>query len=573
MPSLNDLIQQTMMFKASSLPHPIIKGRHDSVTALVPAPTMTDKLEVRQKNPVWSWDHDGRRAGVVSNIASKVRGMGMNYAHPMPVCTSISLDEVRLATPTSDVHLPVLPDYVIRKYYLQQGRIPAATSGFWRLEQEIDQSLLVVFGYNVVRDKVTPITEQQIERLGDAFMPPRGGTNHPHEEVGVDEQLHVWIAPQRVVVCLAFTTVKERNDYEPGGVLGVNRLYPHVMVMTSAPALELSAVITVSRPAKTMHAGRMPAPPDGLDESMHADIDSIFIADTNRPGVLPQWHQIFDYYDLEPFANGTRRVVMVDPKKGSRVLQGAIEKLGVERVNNTFRSRYIPFTINKWERQGEFDNIHQAPKMAASTTYPPTTYTGWGLNRITMAPFCVHDCLHMHVRWGPLAGPDLPKNIMLRLLQSNVPGWLEAMSRALDLPTLPPDLDVVPQWTKGFDKNYNPYVAAGMPMVPHDQKVTLTLQSPSSYSHETNILAPMTGQWHVMMHNGIGYANDVWKNPEVAVAHHVIETLARATDEPPLWPGSAQYNWSLFYWRLRFGGTKTTPMERIKILNLPLCRT
>ena len=105
--------------------------------------------------------------------------------------------------------------------------------------------------------------------------------------------------------------------------------------------------------------------------------------------------------------------------------------------------------------QGEFDNVHIAPKMfvpASAIDWPDFGVAGppsmrrayESVKEITMAPFCVHDCLHMHVRWGEWIGTNVFTS------DPAFRGWVGD-----DLPN---------------DDN-----GSGLPLVPANQKITLKL--------------------------------------------------------------------------------------------------
>jgi hypothetical protein len=148
-----------------------------------------------------------------------------------------------------------------------------------------------------------------------------------------------------------------------------------------------------------------------------------------------------------------------------------------------------------------------------------------------MAPFCIHDCLHTHFRWG-LADPQ----------KSNC----------------------------GFDTNYNPYSVEGAPLVPHDQKVTLTCIAPSSFIYEARVDARVPpGRTTVFFHHGMGYANEIWEPSKVALAQGVVDVQSLGRGEHRF-PGAldSSNSWAVFYWRLRYGGQQNAPLERIQVPDL-----
>ncbi|NOK37983.1 hypothetical protein HMI49_32755 [Corallococcus exercitus] len=63
---------------------------------------------------------------------------------------------------------------------------------------------------------------------------------------------------------------------------------------------------------------------------------------------------------------------------------------------------YVAYPQPMNRRQGAFDNIHIAPPMKAPRSIRERFgKPGFHLDSIAMAPFCIHDCLHMHWRWLP----------------------------------------------------------------------------------------------------------------------------------------------------------------------------
>ena len=123
--------------------------------------------------------------------------------------------------------------------------------------------------------------------------------------------------------------------------------------------------------------------------------------------------------------------------------------------------------IVKTAGQGEFDNLHIAPKMVVRPQYVTSKRIPkeklLGLDRITMAPFCFHDCLHMHVRWG--AGDNDAQN-------------------------------------RGWRDEETPNALAGAPLVPTNQKVTLNLLSPTSFEYIAEAQGVRAGTWQIMLHDG-----------------------------------------------------------------------
>ena len=181
---------------------------------------------------------------------------------------------------------------------------------------------------------------------------------------------------------------------------------------------------------------------------------------------------------------------------------------------------------------------------------------------IAMAPFCEHDCLHTHTRWGI---PD-PK---------------------------------IPLSNKGFDGRA-PHQIAGAPLVPANQTVFISLTTPSSCRYRAVARGPIRpGTFSVFNHHGSGYALAIdakivnWLT--FGAAQSFVKAYAIAAREPyvrikpgflpipPFFPFpevSVEHvdpteSSAAFYHRLQFSGTNDTDKfePRIKIENLALCRS
>ena len=541
MPSLDDILKDTMIFTAAGGQTGDPLAPEATVTTFEPHPTVSTDENVIQNNPVWTWEHEPDVPQTFNNIRSLVRGLGMNYAMPMPVCNTISLEEVSITT-TDDVKrdLPLEESFVIRKHKLDSGHIPASSSGFWQLEAQVDQSLLIVYGYALKDGNVQPLTAADVQALGSDLMPAQTLQRSTFRVPGPSRDgasVHITLAPLRIILAWSLTCCKERPDFTPGAaIMGVNRIYPHAMVMASQPLKQVKALIVVQRPAKSPHAGVLPAEPGSnltSGDEMLPDIRPGLWADTNNSPALiplPMWDRIFDYYTVDPIGDGMTNTTWVFAADGAKNVQRTGTSL-IQRLDPVTKQQYRARDFIKLPRQGDFDNLHLAPRMAAPSLL---RIPNVGLDSIAMAPFCFHDCLHTHARWG--AGyTDKP--------------------------------------VKGFDNNFNPYSVAGAPLVPHNQEVRLNLIAPAGFGYEA--LAVVVGgkrldagRWTIFFHHGMAYANAIWDQSLFDTARSAVEFFAKDELKGP----DGTRSTACFYWRLRFGGTATTALERDKILNLNGCR-
>ncbi len=534
MPSLDEVLAKTMLLSAAPKPLTLQPLSSDAdVQAAEPNPVLNRDHDVRRNNPVWSWAHKGADPAAVTGLKSKVLGMGMDYRHAMPVCSEIRLDEVWITLKSGkDLPLPLTSSHVMRKYFLNEGSLPDSTQGLWRLETKVDKSLLVVFGYKIDNGgQVAPLTVAEAVMWGQGLMPSSDSSPAPGP-ASVGEIQNLLLGPLRVLVCFSLTCCKENPDFTPGDILGMNRIYPHVMIMCSSEVARASAVVSVTRPPNTIPH----------DSEMGSQICPAFYTDNNtRRGdfigpPIPLWSNIFDYYQLDPLGQSIRNATMVDGdpssprakvRKASHLVQK--EKPGIS-FTPTF---YEDVDLVKQPRQGDFDNLHLAPRMsvrrdpANKKTFDPIFRASLDFNNVSMAPFCIHDCLHMHCRWGIFK--DIPKSI------------------------------------KGFDNNFNPNTVDGAPLLPHNQSVRITLFPPAGFGYEGIVHGPVqAGRWHVIFHHGLGYANEIWDTNKMDAARTGVELFSLANVEENLTPVTATNSFALFYWRLRYGGqNNVSQMERL----------
>lgn len=544
MPNLKTLLEATMPFTAArgvgvdlfakrlppGAPISVPEPSPVPVTRLGPKITNTEVIDV---NPIWQWTHAGSAPARFSGVTCKVRGMGLNYQMAMPVLDSLDFGDIQvtLLSNGSTVTLPLQTSFLAMKFFLPDGKTPASNVGFWRLEANTDASLLLVFAFELAGSTVIPMSADKLDVLGSSLMPEV----KPPEIATIEEIVNATIGPPRFIVAASLTCCKERPDFEAGGVLGAARIYPHVMVVSNTALSRIESTVTVTRPAKTMPH----------DPEMMSAIEAIFMEDTNTDhtitGIgppLPHWNNFFDYYSLDPIKDfGTSEVTFVDRKKQARFIAGGIQRCTGD-LTQPITNFYEPITtFLKVKGQGEFDNVHLAPHMQTSLLTPlgvPVSFPN-----IRMAPFCIHDCLHMHTRWGMPAGAQ-------------------------------------PAAVQGFRGDNEPYAVAGAPLVPINQSVYIKMTSPSSFRYRAVAEGPVTkGRWQCFMHHGMAYACDLAPNSGELMfvgARTGVEAYAALHSEP-FQTLTGLTSIAAFYWRLRFGGFMGTVLERIKILDLALCRS
>jgi hypothetical protein len=575
-----------MMFTAArTAGGPKRVGRMGEFPSPSPDPAFVDHEEVIRNTPIWSWTTSASDPRVVTNLGIRTRGMGMHYKMVNRVCDRVVFEHVKvtLRPGSAAIDLPIAPKFVIDKFFIPDGHIAGADRGWWQLEAQVDASLLIVLGYEIAGGDVGPAriasedTELRFHRRTKLTKTLRNNNSHRQ-------------TPLRCIVCLSVTCCKENNDWEAGRVLGAARFYPHVMVYCTSSLHEVEASVLIDRPRNAMNHGD----PE-MEET--AEIRPMFFTDTNRntdnyihgPETLglgearlgfpplPLWSNFFDYYKLDPFPINDDRFPQTDRFPGhqvslagpknllpgelcfvdarrtrDRTVSGAINLLKNDpKVQHRFRAYYEPVDFTKLERQGEFDNVHLAPRMRFAFEYRLAGKRQ--KTDVAMAPFCVHDCLHMHVRWGTLT-------------------------------------KVFPKHVKGFAGS-KPYREAGRPMVPANQSVFISLPSAHSFRYRAVASGPTEpNEWTVFFHHGAAQSVDIWPTSEVRrdldLARMAVQSMAESAQEPftrpiPATP-SASDSWGAFYWRLRFGGTSDFAFtsydldpperERVDIVDLVKCR-
>jgi hypothetical protein len=577
MASLKDLLQKTMLFKAADgvgIDAYSRKLGPGAPVAFAP-PTWSESTKSADR-AIWHWVHNPGMPAQITGLTAlqKMTMGGATMTAPMSVATRVEALQVKLVVdPGSDpVDLPLTPAYVVAKFFLDKGQVKSpdtirnetnspVNGGWFLLDSNVDASILVVFAYELVpADGAAPkpISIDKIENLGSKFFPkpdvqngdPDSGVLNsligvPPGMIQVQQSQTVYTGPVWVVVAFGFTTCKQKADFEPGGVLGAGRIYPHVMVTCNQPLVRVETRIAVERPP----ASTMPSDPD-----MQSAIGGILVEDTNGnhasiPGPpLPLWSNFFDYYDLSP-PPGIEFTVVDPARSTTRDVTGAIQR---ERSSmgglGTRTNIYEPVTtFKKLPGQGDYDNLHLAPKM--KFTDPSVGVT---IPNIAMAPFCVHDCFHTHFRWGTLGGS-------------------------------------MPVQALGFDGRM-PYAKAGAPLVPDNQTVFLKLTSPNSFEYRAVQQAPIhPASWSVFYHHGSAYALALEGTHTIQLARFGVaaaviqqcEPLTRANEsilpvlDRDILSVNPTQSWAAFYQRLQFTGTAAPDvwMPRLNILDLAKCRT
>jgi hypothetical protein len=507
LPDLDEILKQTMVSAASKatvgskLPFPVqdadpMKDVGIDFDFYGHTITHVDQHVLIEGNPVWSYkspvfsSSDGGSVVRVESVKCCVRDMSYMA---MPVFEEIEWGPVKVFSQSlgRELELPLTDEYLIRRRFIPGGNIPESSSGFWQLPAKVDQSWELIFGYEIplfTSGKPGPLPEA-CWRSPNLMVPCKAMVCPAQPEHDHFNTLR--IPPLRVVVCVSLVCCKERRDFDPGNLFGGGRIYPLIMAMSSLPLERITGAVRLSRPSDTMHT-------EMGGEKMSRRISGILFTDRNcSPSKIPPrpfWDNLFDYFLLDAYP-GEYEVVCPN-RSGMRTLKKATE---VPASLIKWKSR----DITKFSCQGEFDNIHFAPKMIVPDDIIKANPNLTGMDEVTMAPFCVHDCLHLHWRWG--SGDTAKHNL-------------------------------------GWEDDQKPYAKAGAPLVPANQKVALKMLSPVSCLYKAEAQAVPAGRWQVMMHHGAAYAVAAG-----GMADFVMSLFSTASDKIV----KARPNWALFYWCLR----------------------
>jgi hypothetical protein len=490
--------------------------------------------------------------------------------------------EVRIVTEAGvTLDLPLSVDYVHSKFHVTGGWVGEDALDFHPLEAYLDHGIVIAFAYEIGGGTVNPYipssddpSEQALSDFmssGDSASDPPGnrwfdqmydgefmpGTNPVKSTPG--DTSGVAVFPPRVIVAVSLATMRERANFEPGGIVGMGRFYPHVMVRSNVRLKRIETAMKLTRPSSTtmLDSGNGTVP--GLCCSAHTEISTLLVADANEdphgPHIawMPFWGAMFAYYEVDPNIRlGGQTVHMVRRDRPSTRTEASCGFRKLSISPQTFDS------IEKRPRQGEFDNIHIAPRLkldaafikrwslpmpvdpadlippagpgvSGGYSYDPISPSDMRLDQVVMAPFCSHDCLHMHWRWSP-GGP---------------------------------------RWTKGWGPGVTPYSEEGVTMIPTNHDLDFISNGPSTVTFiEKAFASSLPGEdesktleadhFQMFFHPGAAYAQGVvaWRESVIAGIMNVgaqgrtfisawdfgdASKNTLSTDKPPV-----------FYWNLRF---------------------
>jgi len=521
MASVDDFLKDTMLAAAG---YPPLDEIHSESFPLK-QPGKPEDGEDAENVAVWNFDRPEVNGKVcVKNLTCRVNGMNSN----MWVCDSIEWGPVTFDSEDlgSAIDLPLNKKFLVRSHFLPQGAIngSAPANRFWKLDANIDQSFELVFGYEfppfaLASVAPAPLSADTLATFADSQAPicvanPSSTSRNT-----------VRVPPLRILVVVTLVCCKERRNFDPGGVLGAGRFYPMIMVVSNKTLKMVTGNVRLTRPEK-VHMNMDNCTPEMMQrmfdqegnivmqgEHMKPSIGSVLFTDRNpapQMPFIPEWAQFFDYYDVKP-QNG-KYVLAYRPSEKPEISPVPDVKVGVRSVNVLpMGSVYLQNSkrrVTKVAGQGEFDNIHMAPRMVFmkdDVSLPwllKPKMEDLPLDPVIMAPFCIHDCMHLHTRWGR-GGRDI-QNL----------GWQD---------------------------DETPFAKSGAPLVPPNQQVTLEIKAANDivYTAEAKDVRP--AKWQMIMHHGASYA----------LSAPLKALFARFVSADPV-VSSGNAPWTAMYWNFRW---------------------
>lgn len=550
--------------------------------------------------PLWSWEQDGLNA--FANLACRVRDDHFKqYLVLKRVAWGARQGEglepaidVQLAGETT--RLPLTEAYHLLSFSVEGGYNPQKLDPLYPLEAVHDPSVVHAFVYDVVPfprrmmalgDPAHPQAEEveALRSLCRQVFPLHNENvqlgsmrdevfidNLWPEPIDIDNRIvqlreiaSLQARPIRILVAVCLTTCREDWHFTPGAEAGMARLYPQLFVKSHGALDKIVATMHLDRPAQTTVLDP-PAATCGCAE-MTQPMASLLVSDANSVmetmhgdlpfynDVQPYWSNLFAYALPDGFAatKGAVLNVVRNDRMEPRTSLGMVRRYPVRHYGGILSPFDIsqnspdkPSTvIARVARQGPFDNVHLAPRMAMKLAGRPKWNAivdqqshaidpaRWGTEEVVMAPICAHDCFHMHWRWSDQS-----------------PGW----------------------WAWGWSEK-EPYAVPGAVMIPHNQELDMQMRSERQIAYHSRAFNVQPNGITVFCHHGTAYA--LTTGALVAFARRGVQentypTGAFSDDEGKfLRPASS---WAAYYWTLRWdvvveGGT-LAPRERAQIDDL-----
>ncbi|HZI05773.1 MAG TPA: hypothetical protein VEZ71_17210, partial [Archangium sp.] len=238
-PELHELLSQTLLFTAS--PKPWLVPTSFPLVRLNGGRPDLGKSESASERKIWEFELNGVAA--VRNVTVRHRQM---RDMRMSVCREIEWGDVRVIYNGKTLSLPLSEKFLLQTHHLSEGTISDSDTGYWQLPMSLDQSFQRLFGFQLDAGQVQPLGHAALEDRH--LMAPPAPLAFARAYNGGPQAV-----PLRVLVCMALGCARERNDFEPGGVLGAARLMPHLMLVTNLPVDSMEATVRLAREPVTPH--------------------------------------------------------------------------------------------------------------------------------------------------------------------------------------------------------------------------------------------------------------------------------------------------------------------------------
>ncbi len=624
MPSLDEILKDTLIMAGAAVNPTGLTEFEPGINGPAIRPTPDPALGPAPQS-VWTWDYSGLRElnqampmnrvenlEVWSRTIAAMHGVDQGW---MTAALGMEWSPLAVTLPQERLLLPLTQKYFVKGLMLASGSYPG-NNPWWPLAADYDQSFASVFLYDLTsRQPNQPPASVSAARFNSPDFMPAPNVEAGELPVGATGDSET----DRHILCVVMSLVcmQERADFEPGGIVGMGRFYPHFMIMSNKRVprkmtiagqsvdLGIEATITITRPDRAGYHGSF-ANPGGAPRIMqHPDMDTLvmplLIAEPNEKrgmdplnlAAVPYWDLFFDYFLPLDYRGGNPNLVarnqrtrVVDRSMtAQRELKGVLQHLDYSKLMNLVmvalanpsvilqlppplrllgiaiakialsrpslqavmfgnilsaihigkvnQSDFLPRIrkrLIKLAGQGTFDNLHLAPRMKAHTVIgtPEMADPRWQnsldtLDTLRMAPFCEHDCMHTHWRWG-LAFAGSPNEKPLKGFAASA--------------------------DPKFAGTGLPYQAVGSPMIPLNQDLDIAFASNNQlvYTAQLSNIAP--GVWQPVYHHGSAYVLG-FSNSGAALHGAVKLAIANSLEVSEL------------YWNMRYQATTDGPLERI----------
>jgi hypothetical protein len=189
---------------------------------------------------------------------------------------------------------------------------------------------------------------------------------------------------------------------------------------------------------------------------------------TKEAFVGNRWGMVFDYFkpDLQVDTEFVGAYGPADPK-ATQARQGVWTSPDGDPAR--------PFTIAKRPRQGAYDNLHMHWNMGPDPVNPSAI--------MVHAPGCGEACVHIHWRWGTLAGTGLLRN--LALAGDAALGTLTSLplpvAQAIQRYVIPNPPEMFRGWSEGgVWSDSEPFEEVGAPLIPPNQHLEVAVTHPDT---------------------------------------------------------------------------------------------